>query len=192
MMNKLYIVALVLLTLLTMVSLALNGVVIYGLLQAQRIALDAQQAALKTVADARDIVSGIGDDTFTYTLKVEQQVPIAASVPFNEVVTVPINTVIPIDSTVIVPIDLGFTVYDLEVPIQTIIPVDLEFDVPINKTVDIATTVLLDVDVPIEIPLAETPLLGYMEEVDAGLARLEDSLDQLENKLADPFGINKE
>ena len=191
-MNKLYIIALVLLTLLVIASLALNGVVIYGLLQAQRIALDAQQAALQTVSDARDIVSGIGNDTFTYTLEVEQQVPIAASVPFNEVIHIPINTVVPIDTTVVVPVDLGFTTYDLELPIQTIIPVDLEFDVPINKTVDIATTVLLDVDVPIAIPLAETPLLDYMEEVDAGLARLEDSLDQLENKMADPFGINKE
>ena len=191
-MNKLYIVALVLLTLLTLVSLTLNGVVIYGLLQAQRIALDAQQAALQTVSDARDIVSGIGDDTFTYTLKVEQQVPIAASVPFNEVINIPINTVVPIDTTVVVPIDLGVTTYDLEVPIQTVIPVDLNFDVPINKTVDIATTVLLDVDVPIMIPLGETPLLGYMEEIDAGLARLEDSLDELENKMADPFSMNEE
>jgi len=191
-MNKLYAIALVLLAMLTLVSLALNGVVIYGLLQAQRIALDAQQAALQTVSDARDIVSGIGDDTFSYTLEVKQQVPIAASVPFNEVVTIPINTVVPIDTTVVVPVDLGFTTYDLELPIQTIIPVDLEFDVPINKTVDIATTVLLDVDVPIEIPLAETPLLGYIQEMDAGLARLEDSLDQLENKMADPFSINRD
>ena len=58
---------------------------------------------------------------------------------------------------------------------------------PISQTVDIATTVPLDVDVPIEIPLAETPLIDYMEELDTGLEQLEEALDQLEQKLAIPF-----
>ena len=187
-MKKLHIVVLILLTLLTLLSLALNGVVIYGLLQARQIALDARQVALNTVADARSIVTGIGDDTFSYTLKVEQEIPVVVSVPLDEVVTIPVNTVIPIDTTVTVPIDLGITTYDLDVPIQTIIPVDLEFAVPISQTVDIATTVLLDVEVPIEIPLAETPLLGYLEELDVALAQLEGALTRLEEKLANPLG----
>ena len=191
-MKKLYVVALILLTLLTLLSLALNGVVLYGLWRARQIALDAQKVALATVGDARVIVTGIGDDTFAYTLEVEQEIPIAARIPFDEVVTIPVNTVIPIDTSVTVPIDLGITTYDLVVPIQTVVPVDIQFDVPISKTVDIATTVVLDVDVPIEIPLAETPLLDYVEELDAGLARLEESLAQLSDKLALPFGLGEE
>ena len=187
-MKKIFAIALVLLTVLTLLSLALNGVVNFGLLRARQTALDVRQTALTAVDDARSIVTGVGDDTFTYTLEVEQEIPIAASVPFNEEVSIPVNTVIPIDTTVIVPIDLGITTYDLEVPIQTIVPVDLEFAVPISQTVDIATTVLLNVDVPIEIPLAETPLVDYVEELDAGLERLEESLDQLEKKLTNPLG----
>jgi hypothetical protein len=100
--------------------------------------------------------------------------------------------VIPIDTTVTVPIDLGITTYDLEVPIQAILPVDLEFTVPISQTIDIATTVPLNVAVPIEIPLDETPLVDYMEELDIGLGRLEADLEQLEEKLALPFGIGKD
>ena len=184
-------IALILLALLTLLSLALNGVVIYGLLRARQIALGAQQAALQTVTDARSVVAGVGDDAFSYTLKVEQEIPIAASIPVDEVVTIPVDTVVPIDTTVIVPIDLGITTYDLVIPIQTIVPVNLEFAVPISQTVDIVTSVPLDVDVPIEIPLAETPFVDYMDELDAGLARLEEALDQLEKKLALPF-INGE
>ena len=191
-MKKIYTIVLVILTLLTLISLTLNGVIIFGLLRAQEIALEVRQTTLNTVTDARSIVTGVGDDTFAYTLEVEQEVPIAASVPFDEVVVIPVNTVIPIDTTVTVPIDLGITTYDLDVPIQTIVPVDLEFAVPISQTVDIATTVLLDVDVPIEIPLDETPLVGYMEELDAGLGRLEVDLNQLEEKLALPFGIGED
>jgi hypothetical protein len=41
--------------------------------------------------------------------------------------------------------------------------------------------------VPIEIPLAETPLVGYIEEVDTGLARLENAILQIERWLKDPL-----
>jgi hypothetical protein len=191
-MKKIYAVALISLTVLTLLSLTLNGVVIFGLLRARQIALDVRQATLNTVTDARAIITSVGNDTFAYTLEVEQEIPIEASVPFNEEISVPVNTVIPIDTTVTVPIDLGITTYDLEVPIQAILPVDLEFTVPISQTIDIATTVPLNVAVPIEIPLDETPLVDYMEELDIGLGRLEADLEQLEEKLALPFGIGKD
>ncbi len=170
-MKKGYLIALIMLAVLTLLSLTLNGVVIFGLLRAQQI-------ALTTVADTRAIVNSIGDDTFSYTFEVKQGIPIAASIPFNEEITVPIETTIPINTTVVVPIDLGITSYNLEVPIRTIIPVDLEFTVPVSKTVDIATTVPLDMDVPIEIPIADTPLVGYLEELDTALAQVEARLGQ--------------
>ncbi len=190
-MNKIYTIVLVVLAVLTLISLTLNGVIIFGLLRAHEIALDVRQTALNTVDDARAIVASVGDDTFAYTLEVEQEIPISASVPFDEVVVIPVNTVIPIDTSITVPIDLGITTYDLDVPIQAVVPVDLEFAVPISQTVDIATTVLLDVDVPIEIPLDETLLVDYAEELDAGLGRLQVDLEQLEEKLVLPFGIGE-
>jgi hypothetical protein len=173
-MKKSYLIALIVLALLTLLSLALNGVIIVSLLRVRQIALN-------TVGDARTIVTGISEDTFSYTFKVDQDIPVAVNIPFSEEVTVPINTTIPINTTVIVPIDLGITSYNLEVPINTIFPMDMEFTVPVSQTVDIATTVPLDVDVPIEIPIADTPLVGYLEELDAKLARIEAQLEQ-------PFG----
>lgn len=173
-MKKGYRIALIVLAVLTLLSLALNTAVIFGLLRAQEI-------ALTTVADTRHIVTGLGDDTFSYTFELEQDIPIAASIPFNEKVKVPIETTIPINTTVIVPIDLGITSYDLEVPIRTVFPVDLEFTVPVSQTVDISTTVSLDMDVPIEIPIADTPLVDYLEELDVALAQVEARLEQ-------PFG----
>ena len=164
---------LILLTLLTLLSLALNGVVIYGLLQAQEI-------ALSTVANARAALTGIGDDTFSYTFEVDKEIPVAASVPFNEEITVPVQTTVPISTTVVVPINLGIRTYDLAVPIRTLVPIDLEFTVPISRTVNVATTVPLDLEVPIEIPIADTPIVGYLEDLDADLG-------ELEEKLADPL-----
>ena len=166
---------LILLTLLTLLSLALNGVIIYGLLQAREI-------ALATVADARTIVTGIGDETFSYTFEVDEEIPVAASVPFREEITVPVQTTVPISTTVVVPINLGITKYNLELPIRTLVPINLDFTVPVSKTVHVATTVPLDLKVPIEIPLADTPIVGYLEGLDADLGKLEE-------KLVDPLDI---
>ncbi|MDY7080628.1 MAG: hypothetical protein SXV54_27420 [Chloroflexota bacterium] len=187
-MKKIYLIALILLTLLTLCSLALNGVVIFGLLQAQQIGLDAQQVALNTVSDARALVTGIGDDTFSYTFAVQQEVPIATSIPFNEEITVPIHTTIPISTVVIIPVNAGLLgTFDLDVPVRTIIPVNLEVAIPVSQTVYVNTTVPLDVDVPIEIPLAETPLVDYVKELDAALVRLEEALVGLGKKLTIPL-----
>jgi hypothetical protein len=187
-MKKLYVVALILLTILTLLSLALNGVVIFGLVWARQIALDAQQTALNTVADARSIVTGVGDDTFSYTFKVQQEIPVNASVPFNDEITVPIRATIPISTVVIIPVNAGLLgTFDVDVPVRTMIPVNLDVTFPVSQTVDVATTVPLNVDVPIEVPLADTPLVDYMEKLDAGLARLEEALDRIEKRLTDPL-----
>jgi len=188
-MKRIYPIALILLTLLTLCSLALNGAVIFALLRARQIGLDTGQAALDTVADARAMLVGIADDTFTYTFEVKQEIPIATTIPFDEEVIVPIHTTVPISTVVIIPISAGLLgTFDVDVPIRTIIPVDLDVAVPISQTVDIATTVPLDVAVPIEIPLVETPLVGYLGELDAVLAQLEGALLQMEGKLTNPLG----
>jgi hypothetical protein len=187
-MKRPYVIALIVLTVLTLLSLALNGVVIWGLLRAQQIALDARQTVQDTVTDARAIVAGVGDDTFSYTLKVQQEVPVEALVPLEEEVVVPIRATIPISTVVIIPINAGLLgTFDIDVPVRTMVPVSLDVAIPISHTVNIATTVLLDMEVPIEIPLAETPLVDYLEELDAGLGRLEEALERLEHKLANPF-----
>jgi hypothetical protein len=169
-MRKLYPATLTALIILTLLSLTLNIVIIAGLLRGRRLALD-------TLSDARALVNGIGDDTFSYTLAVDREIPINASVPFHEEVTIPVNTTVPINTTVVVPVDLGVTTYDVNVPINTVFPVDMEVTVPVSHTVDVVTTVPLKLDVPIEIPIAETPLLGYLEEMDAALAEMETRLE---------------
>ena len=175
-MKKGYVVVLILLALLTLASLALNGAVIYGLLRAREI-------ALATVAGTRAALTGIGAETFSYTFEVEKEIPVAASVPFSEKITVPVQTTVPISTTVVVPIDLGITSYNLKVPIRTLVPIDLEFTVPVSRTINVATTVPLDLVVPIEIPIADTPLVGYLESLDENLAKLEE-------KLANPLDLS--
>jgi hypothetical protein len=170
-MKKSAVVAFVSLAVLTVISLVLNVVIISGLLRAQRIALD-------TLRDARAIVRGVEADTFSYTLNVNEIVPIEANVPINEEVTVPIRTTIPISTVVNVPIDTGLLgTFDIDVPVRMVVPIDLDVVVPINEVVEIGTTIALDVDVPVEIPIADTPVIDHLEALDEAMERMEQRLE---------------
>jgi hypothetical protein len=170
-MRKGYLIALIVLTVLTLPSLMLNAMTMVELLWWR-------QYILAEINDTRAIVRSIGEDTFSYTFEVDQEIPVAANIPFSQEVTVPINTTIPVNTSVVVPIDLGFTTYNLTVPINTVFPVDMKVTVPISQTVEIVTTVPMDIDVPIEIVIADTPLIGYLEEADATLADVAAQLDR--------------
>jgi hypothetical protein len=170
-MRRGYVIALIVLTMLTLASLMLNAMTIVEMLWWR-------QYILTEIADGRAIVRSIGEDTFSYTFEVDQEIPVATSIPFSQEITVPINTTIPVNTRVVVPIDLGFTTYNLAVPVNTVFPVDMEVTIPVSQTVDIVTTVPMDVDVPIEIVIADTPLVGYLDEVDATLADVATQLNR--------------
>jgi hypothetical protein len=161
-MRRGYSIALIVLTMLTLLSLAVNAISIFELLWWR-------QYALTKIADARATLRTIGRDTFAYTFEMNQEIPVAAGIPFSQEITVPIKTTVPVNTTVVVPIDLGFTTYRLSVPVNTVFPVDMEVTVPFSQTVEIVTTFPMDIDVPIEIAIADTPVVGYLDEVDTAL-----------------------
>jgi hypothetical protein len=170
-MKRGYLAVLMVLTALTLLSLALNGIVILEFLQLR-------QAAHGVVTDARTLVLEIADDTFSYTIEIDQQIPVSTEIPFSESISVPINTVVPINTEVVVPVDLGFTTYKLKVPIETVFPVDMEVTVPVSQVIGITTVVPLNVDVPIDIAVSETPLADYLNDVNATLKRTEEQLER--------------
>ncbi|MGD8996972.1 MAG: hypothetical protein PVH80_02605 [Anaerolineae bacterium] len=166
-----YLVALIGLTVLTLLSLTLSAVMIVELMWWR-------QYALTAIADIRALVRGVGRDTLHYTFEVDQEIPIVAKIPVSQEISMPINTTVPVNTTVIVPVNLGITTYNLTVPVNTVFPVDMVVTVPVSQTVDIVTTVPLDIDVPIEVIIADTPLVGYLDEVDATLADVATQLNR--------------
>jgi hypothetical protein len=170
-MKRGYLIALIVLAVLTLVSLALNGVTILW-------SLYTRQITLAALSGARTTVAAIGDETLSYTFEISQGIPITASVPISKSVVVPIRATIPVSTVVIIPVNAGILgTFDLDVPIRTIIPVNLDVTVPLSETVEIATTVPVNLDVPIRIPIAKTPLAGYLENLDAALGQVEDRLE---------------
>jgi hypothetical protein len=173
-MNKIYSLALVILTALILLSLTLNALTIATLLWVRDIALE-------EVADARSLVNGIRHTAFSQTIELSKEIPVKTSVPFEEEVLVPVNTTIPLNTTVIVPIDAGpLGTYDIDIPIRAAIPINLEIAVPIEETIEIDATVPLELTVPIEISISETSLSEQLDKRDR-------ALDRIEQRLQNPF-----
>jgi hypothetical protein len=176
-MNKIYPLALLILTAMVVLSLTLNALTIATLLWVRDVALE-------EVADARSLVNGIRNTTFSHTIEVSKEIPVRTTVPFEEEVLVPVNTTIPLNTNVIVPIDLGpLGTYDIDIPIRAAIPINLEVAVPIEETIEIDTTVPLELTVPIEISVSETSLNEQLDKRDRALDKIE---RLLQNPFADP------
>lgn len=170
-MKRGYLVALAVLTVLTLFSLALNGIVILGFLQLR-------QGMHDVVTDARAVITQLAGDTLSYTVELDQDIPLSTEIPFSDTFSVPVNTVVPINTRVVVPVDLGFATYRVTVPIETVFPIDMEVTVPVSQVVDITTIVPLEVEVPVEVAVSETPLAAYLLEVDRGLEQIQEQLER--------------
>jgi len=167
-MRKLDIVLIVL----VVVSLILNGVLLTGgglLLQR---GLKLRQMAVGVLDQATESLAALGNERIDYPVRIQQDIPVAANVPFNQTMVVPV----PISFTAVVPVDLVLTTMDLEIPIDLTVPIDMEVPVTISQTIHVSTTVPLDMEIPVTIDVAETPLSGYLEQFRKALERLRESL----------------
>lgn len=101
----------------------------------------------------------------TFTVPIDEQLPIAATIPLDEEFVVPIEVTVPIDTSVNVPLNLGILgTFNLDIPIRTQVPVSTSVTVPLSKQVPIETTVPIRLDVPVALSLAETSLGAQVAE----------------------------
>ena len=167
---------------LVLFSLALNAYLIWQatLLRARAAAL--QREALGTVSRFREELGALSGATLSYTVHIDQEIPIDAVVPFRQELEIPIRTTVPISQEVQTTVNLEVKSLNLNLPVDVTVPVDLEVPidmvvpVEIDQQVPVRTTVPLQLDVPVSIRLAETDLARYIELLDQGLADLERAL----------------
>jgi hypothetical protein len=175
--------------LLVLVSLALNGYLIWQWLtfRSQALALAGQaealrQSALGAVAQVRQELQGIDDLTLEYSVPIDEDLPVDAVVPFHERLNIPVKTTVPISHTVETAFDLEIRQFGLSIPVEVVVPVeltvpiDLSIPVAIDRDIRVRTTVPIDLEVPIAIDLADLGVARYLELIDLGLADLEQAL----------------
>ena len=157
---------LVVLTVLVLISLALNGLLIFAL-------LNVRQTALDVIATARNNLALVGSAPFVTQVSVDQEIPFETTVPISQTFSVPLDIDYPL-STVIktyvnVPV-LGRQ--ELAIPIETLIPIRYTFDVPIQLEVPISMTYRLQTEIPVAVAIPSeirAPLDEVLQQIEAAL-----------------------
>ncbi len=173
---------------LVILSLALNGFIIWQLLmarqQAQQAARDfggiVQESLNRTISD----LEGLESSSVEFTVAVDQDFPIDTAVDFNETIEVPIQMTVPISQTIETVIFLE-VVGGVEVPVEIAVPVNVEVPIdntvaiPLERTIPISAVVPLRAEVPIEIDVGESDLAGQVVRLRQDLQALSDVVERL-------------
>ena len=160
-----------------LIALGLNLWLINTLLGVRRQVGEGASTAARTVGNLREAV-------ITYTVHIEQALPVSVTVPFSTNFNVPISTTIPIDTDVTIPLSTPFGQFPINIPIQTVVPINLSTKIPINIVVPISTTVPVVLDVPIELELGKTEFGQALQSLQTYLESTASQLrgDPLDNK----------
>jgi hypothetical protein len=176
---------LVLLFILVLLSLGLNGFLLWQWRSFQQQVVGLGQTTHAALAQAVADLDTFQESTIQFELPVNERIPIQAEIPLSQTLQVPIQTTIPItqniNTTVTVDIpELGVSLpLDVAVPVDMEVPVDLNVPVTIDQSVPISTTVPISLEVPISIKISDTQLTGYLERLRAALESIEKALSSV-------------
>jgi hypothetical protein len=174
-------IAYLFLLILILLSLALNAVVIAGL-------LNARDAAVEAIDQGLQALSGLENETFETVIRVQETIPVSETVPFRRELVVPIDLTVPIhdqiaiQETFEVPISTPFRDFTIDIPVSATVPVEIEVPVDvqvpiaISETIPISTEVSIDLTVPVVIEVADTALPEYLEQMRALLTEVKEAL----------------
>ncbi len=154
---------------LVIILLILNLLLLYALNLARL-------TAVETLGEVEATLDSLANEVIVYNVELNQAVPIRADVPFNQTMEIPLNTVVPIDQVLTVPFQMGGSEVELDVPLKADFPIDMVVPVEFNEVVNVDTTIQLNTTVPVEIDIAQTPLVGYLKQARLDIAQLRNYL----------------
>jgi hypothetical protein len=151
------------LSVLVVVSLALNGFLIYSLLNFRR-------GLLSALAAARNSLVMMEDQPMVFSVTVDEEVPIQTTIPIEQTFVMPLQFDYPLDTVVNTQIDIPILgTQELAIPVQTVIPISYTLDIPIRTEVPISLTYRLQQEIPVEVVMP-AEALGSLSDLIERLA----------------------
>jgi hypothetical protein len=130
---------------LVVLSLLLNGFLLYSLLSVRKGLLDA-------LASARNALAMVGDQPLAFEVTVDELVPIQTTIPIEQTFVVPLQIDYPLDTMVNTYIDIPILgKQELAIPVQTVIPISYPWEIPIQIEVPISFSYHLQQEIPVEV-----------------------------------------
>ncbi len=179
-------VALILLFILVLISLGLNVYLYWQISQVRQKGLGLVGNIRSALPTAISELEAFQKTTITQDIRIKQEFPIQAEIPFNQTLDIPIQATVPISQVINTTVTLGAPgsglaiPVDVNVPVNVDVPIETSVSITIDRTLPISTTIPLDLTVPLAIKVNETGLAKYIEQLRTGLKSLDEMLAQLE------------
>jgi hypothetical protein len=179
-------IAIILLFLLVLSSLGLNFWLVWQINQAQQKGLELVREVRGGLPSAIGELEAFEQATITYEVKIKQDFPIQAEIPFDETLEVPIQLTVPISQTIkttvmVDPLGTGLDIpVEINVPVDLEVPIDTTVPIALERTIPISTTIPLHLSVPLAIKVSETNLAKHIMQLRSGLASLDEMLARFE------------
>jgi hypothetical protein len=152
----------------SLASLALNGLLIYSLLNTRKTAVEGLDAAI-------DAMDSFGGEGFHYEYKFEDVIPFSGDIPFKQDLVFPFEGDIPINTIIEVPITFAGQTFTVKVPIDTSVSIDTAVPISIDQTVHVSTSLPVSLVIPIDVKPDDPTLQGLLSNVREWLVRLRES-----------------
>ena len=163
--------AMVLVGLLALASLAVNAVLVTRLLAIRNQLSDA-------LANASRSLDNLAGQSIAFDLPISQTVNFETDVPLKQDIAFPFEGNFPVNTTVSVPINLGplLGTQVINVPINTTVPVNVTVPIRVDQTFHVKTQVPVRINVPIRLSPNDPPLKDWLAQARAWLQGLRKSL----------------
>ncbi len=143
---------------LSLLSLALNAVLIYKLLETRQKAIDGIEQAMAALED-------VAAQGFHYEYKFDRTIPFSGDIPFKQDIVFPFEGTIPFKTTVKVPINMGLIQTEIEVPVDTSVYVNTSIPIHIDETIHVDTEIPISMTIPIDIQPGDPELQRLIDSV---------------------------
>ena len=162
-----------LLWILLVLSLALNGLALFGLGAMYRSLQDAQVQVREMVSTLRTELQTLGGHPLELQIAIDQEIPISDTVKISETFIVPLNTVFPFSTQVNTSFNIPLLGrQEISIPVSGSVPVNTTFEIPVQEDFPISMTYRLVLDLPVAVtfpPELLEPLDEMLQQAEDGL-----------------------
>jgi hypothetical protein len=131
------------------VSLALNGWLLYRLSRPERLLMPMLDRAAARLAQ--------GDESLKYRIRIPAGTPVHFDVPIDQTYRLKVDTHLPIDTRVSLPIRTPVGSWNVAVPLKTDLPIHLNLPVHVRDTFRLRTSTRTELTIPLEVRLRDLP-----------------------------------
>jgi hypothetical protein len=170
---------------LVIISLGLNIYLIWQLSRLEQQTRQMGPVFQQALNQTADNLASFQQSTIKFDVKLKQNFPIQAEIPFKETIDVPLKLTIPISQEIKTTLKIDLLKTGTAIPIDVVVPINLEVPidttvpVALDRTIPISTTVPLNLNVPVSIPINKTDLAGYLEQLQTNLKTFSQGLTQV-------------